>query len=79
MGNLRLSSLLSLSTRQSFWEKIYLQELILLPFSCLAHTNFALYCHRLCNNQHFSLLCPEVKHYATLTVIRVREEATYMV
>lgn len=73
------SSLVSLSTWQTFWEKIDLPELILLPLSCLAHTCFGLYCHRLCSNQHFSLLGPEVKHYATLTVVRVREEATYMV
>lgn len=69
----------TLSTWQSFWEKIYFKELILLPFSCLAHTCFGLYCHHLCNNQHFSFSGSEVKHCATSTVVRVREEATYMV
>lgn len=45
-------------------------------FSCLAYTCSAFYCHLLCNNQAFYLLGAEVKHHATLTLVRVEEEAT---
>lgn len=60
-------------------EELFVRDFFLLPFSCLAHICFGLYCHCLSNNQHFSLLGPEVKHCATLIVFRVREETTYMV